>query len=98
MKNRLRARLFNNAEYWRARGDRAIAKSLLTANTSLLIKRASLETSRSTIRILAATPGKDDSYALRLADRVARYFMREAELERRVTELGRRLDRCSLTR
>jgi len=98
MKNRLRAHLFNDAEYWRARGDRAIAKSLLAANTALIIKRTTLETSRSTIRILAATPGRDDAYALRLADRVARYFVHEAELERRVTELGRRLDRCSLTR
>jgi len=97
LKHVLRAHLFKDSEYWHARGDRAIARSLVTANTSLVAKRAMLETSRSTIRILAAMPGQDDAWRQRLGDQVARYFTREAKLARCVSQLGRRLSRCGLT-
>jgi hypothetical protein len=97
LKNGLSAHLFKNTEYWRARGDRAIARSLVAANTTLVINRARLETSRRTISILATMPQRNDARHQRLGDRIACYLVREAELARRVGHLGRRLDRCVLT-
>ena len=97
VKHEFRAHVFKDREYWRARGDRAIARSLVAANISLVIKQANLATSRSTIRILATMPHQNDAHRQRLGDRVARYFLREADLARRASELGRRLARCGLT-
>ena len=85
------------ADYWRARGDRAIAERLLSTYLILDACRERLHLYRSTITLLADLPRQDDEQARRMAERVARYYHAEGELARRAARLGRQLDQRTET-
>ena len=85
-------------DYWRARGERAIATRLLSTYLILETGRERLRLTRSTIAVLADLASRGDAERVRrLGHSIARYYHGEGELARCATRLGEQLDRRSAT-
>ena len=84
---------FGINDYWRARGDRAIARRLWSTYLILDARRERLRLCRSTICVLADLPQKSGERVRRLGARVARYYHAEGELARCAARLGKQLGR-----
>jgi len=87
-------------EYWRARGDRAIAKSLLvrhallmTRHEGLQLRRRALESSVSILGLKLPSSVQAEPMEQRLACRIIRHHHHENELRRFLDRFGAQLDR-----
>ena len=87
-------------EYWRGRGDRAIAKSLLVRHSllmarreSLQLRRRALESSVSILGLKLPSSVHAEPMEERLACRIICHHHHESELRRFVERFGAQLDR-----
>ena len=79
-------------DYWKARGDRAIAASLLHSGALLVVRQECLRLRRETLHIHATHFQKRDTESLhRLARRAAEYY----RVHRRLLRLAKRLGQLS---
>jgi len=81
-------------DYLKARGDRAIAASLLHAGALLAARRETLRLHRQTVQIEAALIRyANGTYLHHLGRRAADYYRDHGRLRQLANRLGRRLDR-----
>ena len=87
------AKLLTYEDYWKARGDRAIAASLIHRGALLVLRRESLRLRQETLRILATHLDKSDTESVhRLGTRAVQYYRSHGRLLRLAKRFGERLD------
>lgn len=96
MRTQRKAALRPSEDYWKARGDRAIAASLLLMGASLVLRRDNLRLRRQTLELQAAIIRAGNAKDLhRFGRRAADYYRAHGRLLRLAKRLGQRLDRHS---
>ena len=80
-------------DYWKARGDRAIAASLLHRGALLVLRQESLRLRQETLRILATYLDTSDTGRVhRLGSQAADYFRSHGRLLQFAGRLGDQID------
>ena len=90
------ADLYTVEDYWKARGDRAIAASLLLTAASLVLRRENLRLRRQTLDIQSSFVRLANTKDVeRLGRRAADYYRAHGRLLQFAKRFGQRIDRYS---